>query len=83
MDVAAITCSCGSEAVRLGAYRVAVTEPQADTRGMFRRFTEASHEIARATESEQSNDWAIAKHRAKAIDSAGETRDVLTRIRGV
>ncbi len=83
MSVTEIMCSCGLVAIREAANRVAITEPSADTRGMFRRFTEASHELAHTTGSESSNDWQRAKQRAQAITSAGEAKDVLTAIRGV
>lgn len=82
MDRGFIWCPwCDSPADRVAANRVAITAPEVDTRGMFRRFTEASAELDHAaTRVEQStgqavktpNYWLAAKQRAQARIAAGE-----------
>lgn len=83
MERDAILCpECQSPAHRLAAYRTAIVTTQAvDSRGLFRRFSEASAELDyAATKVEQStgepvvtpNYWAAAKQQAQAMVSAGE-----------
>jgi hypothetical protein len=82
MDCAAIPCwVCLAPAERVAANRVAITAPEADTRGMFRRYREASAEIDHAaTRIEQStgqpvqtpNYWLAAKQRVQGMKAAGE-----------
>jgi hypothetical protein len=82
MDCTSIECPhCGAEAVRLGAYRVAVTLPEVDMRGKFRRYQEATAEMDyAATKVEQSTGqavqappyWRMAKAQAKAMSARGE-----------
>jgi hypothetical protein len=62
---------CGETAERIAANRVAVTQPEADLRGMYRRFTEASAEMEHRGES-SSGLWQSAKRRAQAQIRAGE-----------
>lgn len=74
--------TCGSVAQRLAAYRTAIVTTQpVDSRGLFRRFSEASAEMEfTASRMEQSsgervvtpNLWAAAKQQAQAMVSAGE-----------
>ena len=72
---------CGEQAPRVYGYAMALTQPELDTRGMFRRFTEASAEYDdRAGRIEAStgrtvqtpNLWQYAKARAAAEVRAGE-----------
>jgi putative FmdB family regulatory protein len=78
----AVACpDCGGPAQRTYNYRVAIGQPATDTRGLFRRFTEASSEIDyAATTAEQNtgqalqtpNIWRHAKAKAAAMVAAGE-----------
>ena len=82
MDRDLIVCPvCVSPARRIAANRVAITAPETDTRGMFRRYREASAEIDHAaTRIEQStgqpvqtpNYWLAAKQRVQGMKAAGE-----------
>lgn len=86
MDCARFFCvECLEDTERQAAYRVAVTAPEADTRGMFRRYREATAEIDHAvTKVEQStgqavqtpNYWRAAKQRAQSMIAAGEAPSV-------
>jgi hypothetical protein len=76
-----VPCACGRMAERLWTSPPAVVGPTTDTRGMYRRFTEASAEIDHnATRHEQRtgqpatvpNLWQAAKQRAGAMVAAGE-----------
>jgi len=73
---------CGSLAARVAANRVSFKAPDIDTRGMFRRFSEASAEIDHAAskveasigQAVQTPDlWGAARQRAAAIERAGES----------
>ena len=73
---------CSGVADRVAANRVAITLPEVDTRGLYRRFAEASAEIDHATtQVEQStgqavktpNLWKHAQRRAQAMTAAGES----------
>lgn len=64
-----VTCHCGKMARRSQVNRVAVIGQDADVRGMYRRFTEASAEGA-------SPDYEAAKAKAAAIAARGETLTV-------
>lgn len=89
-SIQSVTCSvlacavCQSPANRQAANRVAITAPEVDTRGMFRRFQDATHDLDhRASQREAQgetvttpNFWKLAKQRAQAIESAGETADM-------
>lgn len=78
-----IPCAvCQSPANRMSVYVFGITKPEVDTRGMFRRFQDASAEIDRAaTKVEQStgqavktpNFWKQAQARAQAMTAAGES----------
>lgn len=56
---------------RVYGYSVAITQAEPDTRGMFRRFSEASAERDHQGVGGPSL-WQAAKHRAEAISRAGE-----------
>ena len=60
---------CGMCAERIYSNPATFTYPEADTRGMFRRFQEASAERPEGGP----NLWGAAKQRAAAIERAGET----------
>ncbi len=80
--IMAVICpTCRTAATRGTVHRFAVTSPEADTRGMFRRYQEATHEIDyHAGQIEASvghaiptpNYWAAAKARGKEMVKAGE-----------
>lgn len=82
MDCTTIVCRrCDATAERLGAYRVAVTQPEVDVRGKFRRFQEATAELdasARTVESSTGqgvttpNYWTAARQRLTAMHARGE-----------
>lgn len=82
MDCTTTACHvCDATAERLGAYRVAVTQPEVDVRGKFRRFREATAELdATARTVEQStgqavttpNYWTAARQRLTAMHARGE-----------
>lgn len=82
MSVEVVCCTvCDSPAPRSPANRIAITAPTIDSRGMFRRYSEASAEIdyaaskeeARTGQTVQTPDlWSAAKARAAAIERAGE-----------
>lgn len=82
MDCTTIACRvCATPAVRLGAYRVAVTQPEVDVRGKFRRFREATAELdatARTVEASTGqavttpNYWTAARQRLTAMHARGE-----------
>lgn len=82
MDRSVIACSvCDSPANRLGAYRVAVTLPEIDMRGKFRRYNEATAEMDYAAQKVEASTgqavqapsyWAMAKQRANALLARGE-----------
>lgn len=80
-----IACACGAVVRRSAANRVAVAAPAADTRGMFRRFTEATAEIGHAAERQEQTTgqpapvpdfWGQAQRRAAAMVAAGEAPTV-------
>jgi len=81
--VYALACSvCGNPADRAPAHRVAIVGPTTDTRGMFRRFQEASADMDHAASRIEANTgqpvatpdwWSAAKQRAAAIERAGES----------
>lgn len=78
--MACTTCDeqdCG----RVYSYTVAITRPEADTRGMFRRYQEASAEMNHTAERIEANTgspvsppnvWKTARARAQAMTAAGE-----------
>lgn len=78
----AIFCPrCGGPADRAPAHRVAITRPEVDTRGMFRRYQEATAEMDHAASSieqqtgqtvETPRLWSTAKAIASAMNAAGE-----------
>jgi hypothetical protein len=82
MSCVQIPCSfCGFTANRLAANRVAVTIPEVDMRGKFRRYEEASQEQEHtAMKVEQSTGqavqapplWRMAKQKAQAMLARGE-----------
>ena len=81
-DPGCLTCPCGMMAERIWTSPPSIVGPTTDTRGMFRRFTEATAEIDHAaTRIEQQtgqtvqtpNLWQAAKQRAAAMDAAGES----------
>ncbi len=83
IDTADIACpECGDPAERSsGVYRVSVAQPEVDTRGMYRRFTEVTAEMDHsATRIEQNtgtsvatpNLWVAAKAKAAAMIAARE-----------
>ena len=72
---------CGYPAQRAHVYHTEIVGPTVDTRGMFRRYSEASSEIDykasvveynTGAEVRTPNLWAAAKGRAAAITRAGE-----------
>lgn len=72
---------CGEVCGRVYGYSMALTQPETDTRNLFRRFQEASSEIdyrAGQVESRTGQDvqnpnlWRAAKARAAAMTRAGE-----------
>lgn len=77
-----IACRCGRDARRTGVNPgIGVVGPTTDTRGMFRRYQEASAEMEdRAQRFERETGqaapdnglWRAAKQRAAAIERAGE-----------
>lgn len=82
-EVVGIACPrCARMARRNGVNRgIGVVGPTTDTRGMFRRFTEASAEIDHAASSIEANTgqpvrtpnlWKAAQQRAAAMSAAGE-----------
>jgi putative FmdB family regulatory protein len=83
IDTESVCCpECGEPAIRQhGAHRVSHQEPEADTRGMFRRYREATQEMDHAYSKVEASTgqpvqapdlWGIAKQRAKAMIAAGE-----------
>lgn len=82
MACSGIDCPvCGSTAERIISRGAAITRPETDTRGMFRRFTEATAEMGyKADRIEQSTGqtvtapdfWHYSKERAQQMISAGE-----------
>jgi hypothetical protein len=56
---------------RVYQYSMAITQPEADVRGMFRRFQEASSEMEHRGETSP-HLWQAAKQRAQAEARAGE-----------
>lgn len=81
-DVREAICQrCDLTATRLVTQRVAIIGPTTDTRGMFRRYQEASAEIAHESDRYEastglaappSSAWADAKAHAVAMTAAGE-----------
>lgn len=85
MDCSVIPCAvCQSPANRQATNRVAITTPEVDMRGMFRRYTDATQDLDyRASQREAQGEpvttppyWKLAKERARAITAAGETADM-------
>ena len=82
MGTVIISCSvCTGDAVRQTVNRVAITSPEVDTRGMFRRFQEAGSEFDHAATQIEANTgqpvetpsiWQAAKATAQAMNAAGE-----------
>lgn len=81
MSVEALACSCGQQARRMGANRVAVIGPTADTRNMYRRYIEASAEIDYTLTQHERNTgqpspsldlWTTAKQAAQGMVATGE-----------
>lgn len=82
VGVALVECRvCGAAAHRAPAHRIAITRPEVDTRGMFRRFVEAGSELEHAAGRVEGQTgqpvetpglWRQAKARADAIIAAGE-----------
>lgn len=78
----AILCpACGGPAERAPAHRIAITAPSVDTRGMYRRFREASAEMEHGAERHERDTgqpapdlglWSAAKQQANAMVAAGE-----------
>ena len=62
---------CGEAMARVYGYSMALTQPEPDTRGIFRRFLEASEERAESGVAGP-NLWQAAKGRAGAMIEAGE-----------
>lgn len=62
---------CGAPTRRVYGYSLALTQPEPDTRGMFRRFSEASQELEHRGY-RGPNLWQRAKRRAEAMVEAGE-----------
>lgn len=62
---------CGEDSPRVYGYSMGITQPEVDTRGMFRRFQEASQEMEHRGHQGPSL-WHVAKQRAKAIERANE-----------
>lgn len=71
---------CAEFAVRQAANRVAVTLPEIDMRGKFRRYEEATAEMDHAARKVESTGqaastpsyWTMAKQRAQAMIARGE-----------
>lgn len=72
---------CGDKAERIAANRVAIGSPYVDTRGLYRRYVEASSEMDfAATRIEQNtgqrvetpNFWKSSSERAKQVIASGE-----------
>lgn len=73
VDTASIACpECGLATHRIYGYSMAITQPEPDTRGMFRRYQEASSELERRSP-ELPSLWQPSKARAQAIQAAGES----------
>jgi len=62
---------CGESGGRVYQYSMAITQPEVDTRGMFRRFNEAGQEFAHRGV-DTSGVWQAAKRLADAHMKAGE-----------
>ncbi len=56
---------------RVYGYALAITHPEVDTRGMFRRYQEASADLA-AKGAEPAARWPEVRRRAQAMTAAGE-----------
>lgn len=89
MSCDAIDCpECGSLAGRIISRGASITHKDADMRGMFRRFQEASHEIDHAATQREAqgetvsvpNNWAIAKEFSKAVERHGEVKETREKI---
>ena len=74
-------CGCGKVAHKSQAHRVRAAQPATDTRGMFRRFTEAATEMDHAYTKVETDRgitlespplWKAAKAKAAAMVAAGE-----------
>ena len=85
MSCDSIECpKCGATANRIISSGASITHKTADTRGLYRRFTEASQEIDHAASQRESagetvnipNNWAIAKEFSKAVERRGEVQEV-------
>ena len=63
--------TCGESCGRVYQYSMAITQPEVDTRGMFRRFDEASQELAHKG-IDTSGAWHASKALAAAHLKAGE-----------
>ncbi len=72
---------CGNPAPRRPAHRIAITRPEVDTRGMFRRYQTATQEMDYAATQIEANTgqpvetpsiWQAAKATAAAMNAAGE-----------
>ena len=75
MGVESICCACGLPAERQGAYRVAVVSPYVDSRGMYRRYVDATSEMAHTAEktgTPMPSPYAAAKERVRAMVASGE-----------
>ena len=57
---------------RVYGYSMAITQPESDRRGMFRRFSEASADLAERG-IDTSGAWEQSKRRANAMIAAGES----------
>jgi len=83
MDCSVMPCAvCQSPAHRLAAYRVAITIPEIDMRGKYRRYTEATAESEHAVQKVEASTgqavqtpplWQMAKQRAATMSARGET----------
>ena len=81
-EIRTVVCGCGRVASRNGVNRgIGIVGPTTDTRGMFRRFQEATADIDHAATRieaqtgravETPDFWGAAKARAAAITRAGE-----------
>ncbi len=67
----AVCAHCALLMPRVYGYSVAITQPEPDTRGMFRRFTEASAELDHKGV-DGSSLWKQAQRTAGAMIAAGE-----------
>lgn len=82
MDCSVIPCAvCTSPANRVAANRVAVTLPEIDMRGKFRRYEEATAEMEYTSQKVEASTgqsvqgpplWRMAKSRAQAMSARGE-----------